>query len=288
LKILMQRSKPLIAHLLPALIVPALAFAACQNHDTAGVSVGPSSVGMPGETIFAEDFESGTLAAWQDGVDLARHRVITDPASAQSGTRYLAVTYPAGSDGGWLTRFFMPGYDSLYVSYYIRLPLDWRGGTKLIAFYGSRADDQWSAFGKAGLCPDGTDFFAAMVVADRGGDPGPVRFYTYYPAMRREPDGSTCWGRFGDGSETYVMPLTLTRAVWHRIEFSVRLNTPGRPDASQAFWLDGVQRGSWSGFSFRDSAILRLNSVQLTFSADPDSRPRELHLDNLSVRAVRP
>jgi hypothetical protein len=76
------------------------------------------------------------------------------------------------------------------------------------------ADNQWSAFGKAGVCPYCNDFFGATVVADRGGNPGPVRFYTYFPAMRREPDGVTCWGRFGDETETYTEPLTLCRGAW--------------------------------------------------------------------------
>ena len=77
------------------------------------------------------------------------------------------------------------------MSYYVRFAANWRGGTKLIAFYGSRTDDQWSALGKAGICPNGTDFFAAMLVTERTGDPGPTRFYTYHPAMAREPDGVT-------------------------------------------------------------------------------------------------
>lgn len=258
----------------------AVSLAACQS----GAPFGPSP--EAGGAIFTEDFESGGLGAWHDGVDAARHRVVTDPASARSGSRYLVVTYPAGRDGGWLTRFFMPGYDAVAVSFDVRFPRDWRGGTKLIALYGSRRDDQWSAFGKAGLCPNGSDFFAAMVVADRGGDPGPMRFYTYYPAMRREPDGVTCWGRFGDGSETYAAPLTLDRGAWHRVEFQVTLDAPDRADARQLFWIDGRQRGSWGGFSFRDSDILRINAVQLTFSSDVEGEPRELHVDNLAVRAV--
>jgi len=86
------------------------------------------------DTVFADDFESGNLNAWQDGVDPTRHRVVTDSSFAQSGSHYLDVTYPAGNDGGWLTRFFMPGYDSLYVSYWVRFPTNWQGGTKLIAF----------------------------------------------------------------------------------------------------------------------------------------------------------
>ena len=245
---------------------------------------------LKADTVFAEDFESGTLAAWPDGVDPKRQRVVMDPSFAQSGSHYLEVTYPAGGDGGWLTRFFMPGYDSLYVSYYVRLPTDWRGGTKLIGLYGARTDNQWSAAGKAGICPNGTDFFTAMLITEPSGDPGPTRFFTYYPAMAREQDGVTCWGRYGDRTETYVPPLTLTLGAWHHVEFWVKLNAPGQNNAAQAFWLDGVQRGSWSGFSLRSSPILRLNAVQLTFNRGISGGPttQKLYIDNLVVTTARP
>jgi len=240
------------------------------------------------DTVFAEDFESGNLSAWQDGVDPTRHRVVRDSSGAQSGSHYLDVTYPAGADGGWLTRFFLPGYDSLYVSVRVRFPTTWQGSTKLVAFYGSRTDKQWSAFGQAGKCPTGTDFFAAMLVTEQTGNPGPTRFYTYYPAMAREPDDVTCWGRFGDGTERYVPPLALSVGGWHQLEFWVRLNTPGQTNASQTFWLDGVQRGTWAGFSFRTSAILRLNAVQLTFSSGGAPLTEHLAVDHLVVTTARP
>ena len=240
-------------------------------------------------TVFAEDFESGTLSAWSDGVDAVRQQVVSGQ-DAQSGNHYLDVTYAAGGDGGWLTRFFMPGYDSLYVSYHVRFPADWQGGTKLIGFFGSRTDDQWSAAGKAGTCPQGSDFFIAMVVTEPTGDPGPTRFYTYYPAMAREPDGTTCWGRHGDGTETYVSPLELSRGVWHQIEFQVKLNTPGESNGSQRLWIDGVERGTWSGLSFRHSAVLRLNAVQLTFNRgiSGGATTQKLAVDNLVVGTHRP
>ena len=275
---------------LAALVVSAVV--ACNQGSLGMMGTGESA--PPGEdgSLFREDFESGTLAAWQDGVDPSRHRILTDPKSAQSGSRYLAVTYPAGSDGGWLTRFAMPGYDSLYVSLYVRFPANWQGGTKIVGMYGSRTDDQWSGFGKAGLCPDGNDFFATLLVTEPGGNPGPTRFYTYYPAMAREPDGVTCWGRYGTNSNpaaSYASSLTLSRDVWHHVEFWVQLNTPGQADSREAFWVDGVQGGSWIGLSLRDSAILRLNAVQLTFSASGGvARTQELHMDNLVVRNARP
>jgi len=262
-------------------------FGNLSNIVRAVTDVHPGAV-SPTDTVFAEDFESGSLGAWQNGVDPNLHRVLTDPSLAHSGSHMLEVTYPAGSDGGWLTHWFMPGYDSLYVSYWVRFPTTWLGGTKLIAFYGSRTDNQWSAFGQAGKCPTGTDFFAAMVVAEATGSPGPTRFYSYYPAMAREPDGITCWGRFGDGTETYV-PLAMSAGSWHHVEFWVKLNAPGSADAMQTFWVDGVQRGSWNGFSFRSSAILKLNSVQLTFSNSASTtRTQKLYVDDLVVRTQKP
>jgi len=257
----------------------------CQGNAAGG----PGSGGTPIDTVFFEDFESGDLSRWEDGVDASKQRVVTDPSFAQEGSRYLEVTYVAGGDGGWLTRWFMPGYDSLFVSYYVRLEPAWVGTTKLVALYGSRTDDQWSAMGQAGICPNGTDFFAAMVVTE-GGDPGRTRFYTYFPAMTREPDGVTCWGRYGDGSETYTPPLDLSRGTWHRVEFWVKLNTPGQTNAKQAFWIDGVQRGTWEGFSIRSSNILRLNSVQLTFNRgiSGGATVQRLFVDHLVVTTARP
>jgi hypothetical protein len=239
--------------------------------------------------VFAEDFESGALAAWADGVDPTRQRVVSGKDFAQSGEHYLEVTYPAGGDGGWLTRFFMPGYDSLHVSYYVRFPEAWIGGTKLIGLFGARTDDRWSASGKAGKCPRGADFFIAMVVTEPSGNPGPTRFFTYYPTMTREPDGVTCWGRYGDGSETYAEPLALSRGTWHHIEFQVKLNTPDKSDGSQQLWIDGVQRGSWDGLAFRANPVLRLNAVQLTFNRGIEGGPnaQKLWVDNLVVTEGR-
>jgi len=57
----------------------------------------------------------------------------------------------------------------------------------------------------------------------------------------------------------------------------------------QTFWVDGVQRGSWNGFSFRSSAILKLNSVQLTFSNSASTiQTQKLYVDDLIVLTARP
>ena len=183
----------------------------------------------------------------------------------------------------------MPGYDSVYMSYYIRFDPSWTGMTKLMGLYGSRTDNQWSAFGRAGECPNGTDFFNAFLTTEPGtGDPGNMRFYTYYPDMSREPDGSTCWGRYGDGSNSYSPPLTMTRGVWHRIELWVKLNTPGQYNATQKLWIDGVLRGTWSGFRFRNTTDLRLNAFLIIALGQPASVVRKIQIDDIVISPAAP
>lgn len=244
-----------------------------------------------GDTLFVEDFESGSLDAWHDGVDPKRHQVVTHPARAHSGERFLRIIYPRGQDGGWLTRFLDAGYDSLYVSYFVRFPGDWEGATKLVVLYGSRTDDRWSALGKAGKCPNGADFFATSVVTIPPGAPGRVRFYTYYPAMRREPDGVTCWGRHGRDIAWYAdsAAVALARQRWHRIEFWVRLNAPAGNDGIQKVWLDGELVGEWPRLTLRAASVLALNAVQLSASM-PSGAPNTqwLYVDDMLVMRARP
>ncbi|MEJ7810423.1 MAG: polysaccharide lyase [Gemmatimonadaceae bacterium] len=216
---------------------------------------------------------------------------MSDAARARSGSRLLQITYNQGGGGGWLTRFFMPGYDSVYVRYYVRFPANWLGSTKLLGLYGSRSDNQWSGMGQAGKCPNGTDFFSAMLVTEHtGASPGPTRFYTYHPGMAKEPDGVTCWGRYGDGTERYVAPLEMSLGAWHKVEFWVKLNAPGQRDAVQRFWVDGVLRGEWSGFSLRTSSILTLNALQISASVSTGApQTQALDMDDvLILKAVPP
>jgi len=242
----------------------------------ANLTVAPSSSPTKIDTIFAETFESGTLAVWDDGVDPTRHHVITNASLAHSGSRALEVDYPANDTGGWLTKFFMPGYDSVYVRMYVRFAPDWVGGSKLMLLRGSRTDNQWSAFGVAGECPQGSDFFATNIMMEGNGDPGTLRFYTYFPEMAREPDGVTCWGRYGDGNEQYLPLMSLPRDSWQQLGFWVRLNTPGQHDGYQKFWVNGTLRGVWTNLSYRTSNILKLNSFSIELSSPLASVARHL------------
>jgi hypothetical protein len=184
----------------------------------------------------------------------------------------------------------MPGFDSLYVRYDVQFESNWVGGTKLLNIRGSRTDNQWSSFGKAGQCPTGSEWFATNLVMLPDENPGPIRFYTYFPNMPKENDGVTCWGRHsGTGVVNYTGNAPITRGTWHRVEFWIKLNTPGQANGVQRMWVDGQLRGEWSGLTLRTTNLLKLNSITLEASLMGGTRTttRRLLVDNVVVARTR-
>jgi len=243
----------------------------------------PSSGSTGGQQIFAEDFESGSFAKWTDGYNSSLHRIASDASFAHSGSRYLDVTYPQGSNGGFLNTWFMPGYDSALVSYWIRFPSNWSGGGYLVGLYANRTDNMWSAFGKAGVCPSGSDFFTAFLFNEPSANPGPTHFYSYYPGMTRS--GTQCWGNTSGAGSRYMDETPMSRGSWHHVEFFVKANTPGQSDGVERFWIDGVLHGEWTGLMQRTTRDLMLNALQLTFNvASGAPQTQHVYVDDVEVR----
>jgi hypothetical protein len=262
---------------------------------SAAVTIASSTPTTRVDTIFAENWESGSKAAWTDENSGSLHTILTDASAAHSGSRVLRVTFPAGTEPGYLQHWFMPGYDSVFVRFWFKLDPSWVGNTKLLDLAGNRIDDQWSAAGEGGRCPTGTDFFSTWLVMPTSNSndvPSLLRMYTYYPGMPKQPDGVTCWGSYGltDGA-TYATPPALTRGVWHKAELWVKLNAIGQANGAEKYWLDGQLVGNWPNMVLRKTTDLRLNRVMLGFShagAGPASVPRTLYIDDLVILKARP
>ena len=235
--------------------------------------------------IFCDDFETEILpGVWQDGYDPARHTITSDLTNVYKGGKALQTTYPAGSDGGWLTRWFMPGYDHTYARLYVKVETGWQCGTnctKVFAFYGNRIDNQWSGSGQAGTRPNGTDWFYTALVTlnwSRQPDPGELIFYSYFPEMTQAPDGMY-WGNFffqTDPREA-VQP-----GRWYCLELELQANTPGAHDGFQRMWIDGAFKGEVLNMRWRDTTDVRINALQLTFSGAVAVTKR-LWIDNVVV-----
>ncbi len=263
---------------------PIIAFAVLMG----GKSSATEQICATSAVIFCENFEQGNLSQWEDGYNPALHSITSVSTNVYQGRMALEVTYPAGSDGGWLTRWFMPGYEDVYARLYVKFEAGWQCGqncSKIFGLYGNRIDNQWSGFGKAGIRPTGTDFFITMLVTlnwYRQPDPGEVIFYSYFPEMLQAPDGMF-WGNhfFQNDPREALQPRR-----WYCLELQIKANNPGFRDGLQRMWIDGMFKGEVSNMRWRDTTDVRINAFQLTFSgAVPVTE--HVWIDNIVVSTQR-
>ncbi len=77
---------------------------------------------QPGPTdpiILQDGFESGDLNSWTQDPAAGRYSLSTDPTRVHSGNSSLQALYTPTNGYGLITRWFMPGYDEVYVKFYV-------------------------------------------------------------------------------------------------------------------------------------------------------------------------
>ncbi len=216
---------------------------------------------MQGGVVFADGFESGKLDGWGDN----RGTIEITEQDPYEGKKCVQFTGEVGTrEGAHLVHWFMPGTDEVAVKWAVKFADDFDQGDfmHLCAVGGNRTDNKWSSMGQAGKKPTGTDFFVTNLEpwSDYGRNPKPGRlmFYSYWPDMKKSGDGMY-WGN----NLLSDPPIIVPRGKWMVMSMWVKLNAPGKSDGEQAFWMDGKLGGHWQGIRFRDSDVLRLNSLSL-------------------------
>ena len=234
-----------------------------------------------GPALFSDGFESGNLDAWGDM--RGKPEIVTeDPFEGKRCVRFTAGVGQGA--GAHIVRWFMPGYDEIAVKWAVKFAPDFDQGNHmhLCAVAGNRIDNKYSAFGKAGLKPNGTDFFVTNLEPwsdwRRNDPPGRLMFYSYWPDMKRAPDGKY-WGN----SLLSDPPIQVPRGKWVVMSLWIKLNSPGKSDGEQAFWMDGKLGGHFKNFRFRDSEVLRLNSFALDLYVHDSKKPNVVWFDNVAI-----
>lgn len=217
--------------------------------------------------IFADDFEAGALGEGWDEVGNAGGRVLSwgDPGRAGLGQRCLRVEAHLGQDtGGGLTRWF-DSAETLHVRFYTRFDRQCDYVHHFVTLRANRSlkgKDRWSGFGGAGVKPSGDERFSTAIEpwGNWGRFPAPGRwnFYSYWHEMEVSRDGKY-WGN----SFLPAEGTDIAKERWVCVEFMLRHNTPGKRDGEQAFWVDGVLAGHWTGISWRTDAALQANALTL-------------------------
>lgn len=231
--------------------------------------------------LFSDGFESGSLDGWGDR--RGRPEIVADhPYEGKRCIRFTAE--PGAGAGAHLVHWFMPGEDRIAVRWAVKFAPDFDQGNHmhLCAVGGNRTGNKWSSMGKAGLKPNGTDFFVTNLEPwrewGRAPAPGRLMFYSYWPDMKPAPDGKF-WGNNLLSEPAIQVPL----GKWVVMSLWIRLNTPGKADGEQAFWMDGKLGGHFKRMRFRDSDVLRLNSLSLDLYVHDSKKVNVVWFDDVAI-----
>jgi hypothetical protein len=242
---------------------------------------------QPGPTatiILQDDFERGTLDRWEQVPNTGRYGVSMDRRRVKSGTHSLQVRYTTTNSYGVLTHWFMPGFEELYVKFSVMFEDGFvNPGMHFFVLAGNRTDNRSSATARAGVKPNGRDFFYAGL--DPEYDPRdptlrPFHFYTYWPDMSCCSDMSCCYGnRFYQTSPK----RPLIGGDWHEVVVHIKLNTPGESDGSQTLWIDGEKKIDVQNLRWRTTMDLRLNQIRFDNWMAAGPKTESIWVDDVTV-----
>ena len=243
--------------------------------------------------IFQDGFENG-LNAWTQDPDTGRYSISSD--SAHSGTHSLQVLFEPTNGYGLLGRAFTPGYDDVYVKFYVMFqqgfqnqrPDGW--GMHFLTMCGDSIDSvdstkvTKSCWGKPGIKPNGTDYFYAGLDPEEVNLPTlqPLSLYTYWPDMPCPPlyPAEPCYGNILTQSSPKI---ALVGGQWQQVVFHIKMNTPGQYDGSQELWINGQQKIAQQGMRWRTGSNLRVNVIRFDNYMDKAPQTEYLWIDDVTV-----
>lgn len=228
----------------------------------------------PGVVFFSDDFESeASLKNYFEirGQQEGHAQLVTDAKLAHAGRgaiQFTAVNRNGGSSGAGASGWFGPaGRERVHLRRYIRFAADYDQGNLNHTgggLSGLRGADKWYAMGKAGLKPDGDDYFSCRFEPwrDWGRQPAPgyMFLYTYWWEMKRDKDGNF-WGNMLGPAEGER--ITLERDRWYCLEQMIKVNEPGRDDGELAAWVDGKLYIHYKGIRWRTSADVQIKRFEI-------------------------
>ncbi|MBN1363113.1 MAG: hypothetical protein JW993_21110 [Sedimentisphaerales bacterium] len=187
--------------------------------------------------VFAENFEAQSLedvtARWESVTNAQMMSLSADVPQASSGSRSLLMTHVGGrSTGGHLYRRLPPGYDQLYLRFYVKFDPNCYPIHHFVHLGGYNPPTPWPQ-GGAGIRPSGDERFTTGV--EPYGKAWRWDFYSYWMGMRSSPDEKS-WGHDFVNDPA----LRVERGRWICVELMMKMNDPvGASNGEQALWVDG-------------------------------------------------
>lgn len=233
--------------------------------------------------FFADNFESGDLKKWDE---VNRSVAVVDEAP-HAGRRCVKLEMVRGQNtGGDAIKWFLPGADRVFVRFYVKFSADYHYCHHFVTLLANARTNRWSAFGKAGLKPDGTYFSSGMepwFAWGRNPPPGEFNFYSYFLDMEPDRRMNKYWGNGffppGPGKGEAAGPQRVVPPLgrWQCWEFMIQANSaPDKADGKQAMWVDGKRGAEFTGIRWRNDPDLKVNCLWLQhYGYDPSDPTKE-------------
>jgi predicted amidohydrolase len=242
------------------------------------------------DVLFADNFESGDMKKW----DQQKRAVMTEE-KPNAGRWCVQMPMERGKNhGADAIKWFMPGADAVYARFYVKFSPDYQYNHHFVWLGANQRTNKWSAFGKAGLKPNGTYYSAGMepwFAWGKNPPPGEVNLYTYYLDMEPDRKMDKYWGNgffppgpgkgMAAGKDRVIPPLN----QWQCWEFMIQANTaPDKADGKQAMWVDGKLAGEFTGIRWRNDMDLKVNCFWLEhYGYDEGDPTKQYWKDSQSV-----
>jgi hypothetical protein len=251
------------------------------------------------ETIAADVVTSGFARdhreAWNNAWDhtWGRVRVARDAPHVHRGARALELGIH-GRGGAGLSKRFSPGFDRLFLRYYIKYDEAFPGAHHVGGGLEGRAPGMPDA--TPGIKPDGTNKFTAILdhwaFEPSVPPPGYLVAYVYhmdqvhewgeqfYPSGKTQPGTNAARGFFGP-SFVRRADFIPERGRWYCYELMVQLNTPAQRDGRIAFWVDGRLAADFFNLRFRTIDSLRIDRAEVSLYESRPMGPQRVWIEDV-------
>ena len=202
---------------------------AARYRDDKGIEKDP-------DVVFVERFDGPTIAdveqRWES-VGTPEIMSLSTDVPPGGGPHSLLMTHVGGkSNGGHLYRRLMPGYDRLFVRFYVKFDPEYGPNHHFFHVGGYNPPTSYPQ-GGAGVRPKGDERFTVGV--EPFGNAWTWDYYAYWMRMRGSPPRGQTWGN----SFIQNPELKVARGKWTCMELMIKLNDVGDTNGELALWIDG-------------------------------------------------
>ena len=235
--------------------------------------------------LFVDDFETGEpeqIGARWGQISRRENVALADDIHANS-PGYKSIRF---KDNAYLYTH-TKGIDTMYARFYVKFHEKTGYIHHFVHLVADRTPTPWPKGGAGETPPGDAKFSTGIEPTGRWGKfppPGVWNFYTYWHEMK------TKWGSVYNGKQEPIVP-----GRWYCVEVMLKANSsPEKSDGEQAFWVDGELYGRFTGFRWRTTDKLKINSFWLLYyntdqparhnkDSNPESRVMQVWFDDIVI-----